>query len=111
MNKVRPQNPYKPMQKPISNYFVNKSWITIDRNGVSVHSFVGDEVITQNKKHEIDAESMAFIKRSNKPEPIKPLKNPYKYHEQPLCDQYKCAERCNRDCARMNCYAKPHLKK
>ena len=54
---------------------------------------------------------MVFVKRQNKPEPVKPLKNPYKYHEQPLCDQYKCAESCNKDCARMNCYAKPHLKK
>ena len=43
MNKVKPHNPYKPLQKPINNYFVDKNWVTIDRNGISVHSLMANE--------------------------------------------------------------------
>lgn len=111
MKKVKPHNPSASTHKPINNYFVDKNWVTIDRNGISVHSYLGGAITTQNKEHDINTDSVEFIKRKNKPRPVKPLKNPYKYHEQPLCDQYKCAESCNKDCARMNCYAKPHLKK
>lgn len=111
MSKVKPHNPTMPVYKPISNYFVDKNWVTIDQNGITVHSYLDTNINSKNKQHNVKSDNLGFIKRYNKPHPIQPIKNPYKFHQQPLCDQYKCAESCNKDCFRMNCYAKPHLKK
>ena len=99
-------NPLSLTQQPVSNYFTNKNWVTIDQRGLIYTTY------TRGPSNENTFyEQLPFFARPIDPVPDQPTNMPYKRQEKPLCEQYKCAKKCSKRCNKMNCYKRPNLKK
>ena len=103
MSKVQPHDSNAVEAMPVSDFFNDKSWVTINRNGVSLN------YLSKNK--DLEVSNSPFVERKNEPHPVQTINDLNALHGLPLCEQYKCAESCNKDCAKMNCYHRAHLKK
>lgn len=99
-------NPNASNEQKVQNYFVNKNWVTVDQRGITLHTYNRSDP-TQS----VVSDSRPFSMRANNPIATQPIVMPYKSDEQPLCEQYKCADSCSKDCNKMNCFKRPHLKK
>ena len=108
MSQVTGFDPSANSEQSISNYSVYRSWITNDQKGTTVNTYNKGN-ITDNKN--IVSESVPFSMYINEPISNQPITMPYQPGQKPLCEQYKCADTCSKNCVKMNCYKRPNLKK